>query len=407
MKLIRRLIMGGALAVVWALSLGGGTAAAMPSPAAGIMIDDPSDGIQCPGASTITDLSTLGVLSGQTITLCSGEYTGPLSIHNVSGVKLVGKADKTLGRPRIIPTANASGALISVTDSTNVSISGLTLDGAQRGFTVVRWSATASTITGIHVVRSSVTISKNYIVHMRRPTPDTTMVGEGILADDATPSKLSVTIIGNTVFDFQATGIHIDSSSAHYVPVVTKNLVDTITTDGNARMGIYVQATVGGSVTGNTITGNYSYRSIASCCVALEASEVQKLKIATNKISGMQIGIYLPVSHLVQDLTDTTVSGNTITDTQTGILLQAFFSSSPVEMARVKVTGNKITNHYLIGLGTGVQVQMVSAPTLTGNVITGNTLLGYPAGGEILSDDTNPADVLIGKNKVGDPIPGL
>ncbi len=49
-----------------------------------IFIDDSRDGVQCPGARDLVDLSTLNpfpIANGQTLTLCSGEYTGTLFIE--------------------------------------------------------------------------------------------------------------------------------------------------------------------------------------------------------------------------------------------------------------------------------------------------------------------------------------
>lgn len=119
------------------------------------------------------------VKDGQTITFCSGEYSGTLGIDGAHNVTITGVVDPMLGPPRIIP-ASLAGSLgsvlpdiVSVKNSNNVTISNLSLDGAPKGSTTADWNPALTDVNGIHVVNSSVTITDNAISRIHPQTPKT------------------------------------------------------------------------------------------------------------------------------------------------------------------------------------------------------------------------------------------
>lgn len=403
MRHSRRLSVGGLLIFVWMLAWGGGVAEAGPAQAAGFTIDDPSDGVQCPGATALTDLSTLSILNGESITLCSGDYTGPLSIIGVTNVKITGKADKVLGQPHIAPPADASGALVTIRNSKDVTISGLTIDGAQRYTNLIQWSTATINIEGVLIVDSSVTLSKNIITHMRSSVPGR-QVGDGIDVLGTTTNPQTVTITGNTLFDFQGTGIYVSSSPTPYKVSITRNLLVTNTDNDSDLTGMKVLDTVGGLISGNTITGSYNYGATSSCCLGINAEDTQGLKISGNKIAAMQYGILLSARHVVQDSINNVISGNTIQEAGTGILAETISDSSSTavpQLTGTRITGNKLLYHGFDTAGLGIDVERVGVGggQLVGNVISANTLTGYVKDFDLRTSFPIASAVLFAKNK--------
>jgi len=124
--------------------------------------------------------------------------------HNVT---ITGKVD--LGPPRIIP-ASLAGSLgsvlpdiVSVKNSTNVTISNLSLDGAPKGSTTANWNPALTDVNGIHVVNSSVTITDNAISRIHPQTPKT-QGGTGILVEGTASGVQTINITDNTIYTARA-----------------------------------------------------------------------------------------------------------------------------------------------------------------------------------------------------------
>lgn len=397
-------VLSAAAAALAALALAAPGPAAAAGPA--ITLDDSRDGTQCPGALDVTDLSTLAPLaSGQTLTLCSGEYTGQLTITSVSAVKVMGKADPAHGRPRIVPKPDMQGALIAVNNSAGVSISGITFDGASSADpATILWHDGASDISAIHIFNASVTITGNVIQRMRPPTA--LKAGNGILAEGATTAPRTITIASNSIFDFRLAGIDIEGDG-DYTPTITKNLIAAQNVQGSDITAIQLVNIQRGSVSGNTIRGSWNYASNAGSSAAIIARESSNLKISTNQISLIGEGIHLSAG----TMSGNTISGNTLTDVQHGITLLTggFALVAMPGSSNNKVTGNKLTNHAgttsVLGMGTtfaGIDVKL-DAPLGAGNAVTGNSVLGF-FDNAIFVNDT--AHIAASGNKTGLAMPG-
>lgn len=378
-----------------------------------IFIDDSRDGVQCPGARDLVDLSTLNpfpIENGQTLTFCSGEYTGTLFIEGVRNVTITGKADPTLGPPRIIPirSPNSLGTvlpdLISVKNSTNVTISNLSLDGAPKGSTTTNWNPAVVDANGIHVVNSSVSISDNTISRIRPQTPNM-QGGSAIRVDGAAQGAQQITITNNTLFDFNESGIRVESTQARYQPTITGNVIWNAF-NATSTAGVHLDFVATGTVSGNTISATWNYVDFPNCAlcgIGIELGETQHVKVSSNDISNVEEGILVGTIGS-RDVIDNTINGNTLIGVQTGIEL---FTGGPVTVADNDISGNKVIKYDQRTAGTGVRIfSFDPEESIRNNTVSGNTVLGFGSDEGVTTFDTNPAHFKVKGNKVGFATPG-
>jgi hypothetical protein len=377
-------------------------------PASTIFIDDSRDGVQCPGAQDVVDLFTLSpfpIADGQTLVFCSGEYNGTLFIAGVRNVTITGKVDPVLGPPRIIPK-RAPGTLgtvfpdlISVQDSSNVTISDLSLDGAPRGSTTTNWNPAVTVMNGIHVVNSSVTISDDAISRIHPQTPNTEG-GTGILVDGSGQGAQQITIADNTIYDFNESGITVDGVTARYQPTVTGNVIWTAF-DGTTTTGVDLSNVATGTVSGNSIASTWNYVALPNCTICgtgVELGQTQHVKVSNNDISYVSEGI-LVGSNGSSDVVDNAISGNTILGVQRGIEL---FTGGPIRVTDNAISSNRLTKFDQQTSGVGINVfSFDHRESISNNTISGNTVLGYGSPDvAVKSFDIDAAHFKIKGNKV-------
>lgn len=436
MKSTGRFVMRALLASIWIAMLQGSASAAAPAKAAKtIFIDDSRDGVQCPGALDEANLyleSPFPVQSGQTITFCSGEYYGTLFIDGLTNVKVTGKADPILGMPRIIPAKDPGSLgtvfpdLISITDSSNITVSGLILDGGFKGQTDTNWNTAVHTMSGIHVTNSSVTVSNNIISRIRPSS--TAPEGTSILADGDPASLKKLKILHNIISDFNWTAIKIDG--AFYQPAITRNmLLFTRTPSSSGSTGISLTGMTSGTVSANALSTIQTYLS-GSGSLGIDLGKTQNMKVSANKIDGISTGIGVGNTNGVMAhntisgntivgadigieagtvsgvLVHNTISRNTILNTRLGIQL---LTLSPIEpsISNTVISGNKIMNYVQAETANGIFVSNFAATGVKGfasTLIFGNTILGYGAN-TIVLHNLNEGGVKIGRNKTGYSVP--
>ena len=397
----------GPLGVAALLVLQSGMAALASTPPT-IFIDDSRDGVQCPGALDVVDLFTMNpfpVQDGQTITFCSGEYNGTLGIDGAHNVTITGMVDPMLGPPRIIP-ARLAGSLgsvlpdiVSVKNSTNVTIRNLSLDGAPKGSTTANWNPALTDVNGIHVVNSSVTITDNAISRIHPQTPKT-QGGTGILVEGTASAVQAINITDNTIYDFNGAGVVVKGFAARFHPIITGNFIWSVF-DGTMMAGVQLTDVSTGTVSGNSIAATFNYVDLPNCLlcgIGVELEQTQHVKVTNNDISYVFEGILVGTIGS-RDVIDNTVTGNTILGAQQGIEL---FTGGAIQVADNQINNNKVIK-YDQQPSQGISMfSFDPAETIRNNTISGNTVLGYgPPDAAITTFDPDPAHFKIKSNKFG------
>src|SRR5262245_25303390 len=114
-------------ALVLGLTLGSSVA---PVGAAGlnVVVDDD---LSCTGANFTNLQDAINFVGSNpgTITVCPGVYLGEFQVVNANNLKLIGKKGAVIG-PSFATHPLFTGVLLTVDSSTNVTVQGLTFDGA-------------------------------------------------------------------------------------------------------------------------------------------------------------------------------------------------------------------------------------------------------------------------------------
>lgn len=187
----------GVIALVAAvIALGGGQALAVT-----LVVDDDSAECPSPFSTTIQDaVNAAG--DGDTIEVCAGTYEEQVVIDGFTGLTLVAAST-----PTVQPPVNAKGAIIWVKNSTDVTIDGFKVDGAEHFASGCR--SGDDRMFGIYYLNSSGTIKNNEVTRIRHTPIDGCQEGLGIYAKDDNNDGVTsqVEIANNTVTDYQKNGI--------------------------------------------------------------------------------------------------------------------------------------------------------------------------------------------------------
>ena len=271
------------------------------------------------------------VAENGTVDVLAGTYEEQLSIQT-DGITLQGHAGTVIKSPLTLvtqfSTSTAQKPIIYV-HGDDVTIDGITVDGAGRGNGNYRFS-------GVAFHNASGTLSNSLITAIRDSTLSGSQHGIGIYAYNTDGVGRVVNIFNNTIVDFQKNAMALDGMGL------------TVNVDGNtvtgagltlvtAQNGIQISRGATGTVSNNTISDIW-YR--------------------TDEGDGSHAaGILLYLSGgSVQ------VSNNTVTNTQDGVL-----SANSIFTATDNTFGNSME-----GVETGILAYDGSGFTATGNSIISN-----------------------------------
>jgi hypothetical protein len=353
-------------------------------------VDDPTDGLTCPTAaySTIQDAINAAPTTGATITVCAPSSTSggsvdafseAITINGYQKLKLVAK-----GLVVVIPpgTPSYSGAMLSITNSTGITVSGFTFDGAEL------FDDTGN-IRGIEVINSSATISSNRILRIRESVLDFQPIGESIYVEN-TGAPLKVSITKNTIYDYQTSGVHIFGD---VIPTISGNRFDASGAACNNPTAIWLVNTVnGGSVSKNTITHDWNAQN-HHCSTGVALHETVGIKVMGNKIYQAKVGIRLYADSSYQGGSlNNVISGNIIENADTGINLNVTIVMNYAVISGNTVSNNTIKDRSMTG-SYGILIQYfpngVYSGTLEGNKITRNKIMGYVSA-PLVDDGSGP-----------------
>lgn len=426
MKYLRRMISGGLLGMALALAM-----TAAPAQAAGTVLyvdDNPANNgsTVCPATPHTTLPAALAALGGTktnvTIYVCFGAYnswTNAVTFDGFTNLKVIGK-----GGPILFDTGILTGAFITVTNSTKVTVSGLVLDGTGN---------LAGQAIGILFGNSSGTIKGNAIMgwHQDYGTPSS-VVDVGILVY-TTSAAQKVVVDRNTVIDAQNYGIMVSGPGKVQI---TRNRVayqsdldiPSVYAPGPAiQAGIVLFETGSGvKVTGNVVDRNSGETPLCVSGCTTATADVSRgilvmqssgAVIKGNTVNFMRWGISVeswcndPSATLTQTLANSnTISGNKLNSNGAGVLILAnnYYGTPCVAHADGNtLTGNKI-NRYSSGSSAGVYLKAILPATAAGNVVKSNKFTGYYALAMAIGPDgSGVTGLVIQSNKItGAPLTG-
>lgn len=252
-------------------------------------------------------------------------------------------------------TSTTNKPVIYVHGADNVTISGLTVDGDNKGSANYRF-------IGIGYYNAGGTISNNTIMNVMDTTFSGNQAGNGIYVfnDDATAR--TVNIEGNTITNYQKSGIVANGAG------LTANIIDNIVTGQGptgviAQNGIQIGFEATGVVANNTVTGNYYTGSSATSAGVLLYDTTGTVLVYENTLTGNQIGISLagPDSG-VPTPSNLNAWDNEISGGQYGVNIQSYYQGGNAN--------GTITDNHIFDNEVGIYTDN------PGSVITGNTISG-------------------------------
>ncbi len=321
----------------------------------------------------ITQFATIGaalsaVPPGATVYVCPGTYAEQLTI--TKSVSLIGASDSNSSAPTIVPPAgglvqnptSASGngasyaAQIAVTGAGTVTISNLTVDGTNNNI-----GGCGPALVGILFQNTSGTIQNNQVVNQALASNlNGCQSGDAIYTQVSNGNTYGIKITGNQVENFQKNGITVNGTGQSGT-ISGNTVTGQGLTSGAAENGIQV----GFGATGK-ITGNY-------------VADVDYADPANAAATGI----------LVYDSLSSTVSGNVVTNTQSGIFV---YADAATASDNPTITKNTIVSTHTYD---GIDVCGSSGGSITGNVINGSDESAVHVDGEC----SFPSDAMVNSNK--------
>jgi nitrous oxidase accessory protein NosD len=329
----------------------------------------------CPGthevfstlAITTSNLSIRGK-PGAVVTVPEG-WTW--SVITVSGANRV-----TLRSLTIRPGAGYDGDLIVFHHSSNVTVQKLVIDGGG-----VLGDDNGSTALALMLTGGK--LSNNTILGWHSP-----MFQSGSTAIDVAGDTIqSVRITGNTITDFEGTGIQVAD-----VPNVTVsgNRLTSLTANPRpvAQNGITLNGVAGGLVSGNRLAGG-GFPVTDPNNRGMDLLNSTRLKVTGNLITQWTRGID---AGGCDGITDSSITGNTVRETMIGIAITAVGGCQAAETVdRNRITGNHLSDTLEFGL-EGILIEVGSSGGFIGTardeVIQDNAIDGFGRGLAGRVDDT-------------------
>jgi Periplasmic copper-binding protein (NosD) len=319
---------------------------ALPLPVIGgdkpqLAVDD--DKVECPNAtfSKIQD-AVDAATPGAVIRVCKGNYAEqvairkPLTIAADSGAVLMPGTMKQNSTSLLDGSPFATAILVA--DTTDVTIEGLIVDGANNGVTQC-----SPRLFGIAFQNASGQISHVAIRNFKLGTGlGGCQSGTGIFVQSGGGGISNVEIEKSTIHDFQKNGITADEMGTQVS--VHGNVVTGIgPTSGAAQNGIQIGFGAGGAISGNTVTNNFwsPCTAIDTCQAAatnILVTQSDGVEVTDNRVGISQVGIFV---HGNQGL----VAGNET------------FASSVFDGIRIEGDGNRVRHDQVFnGAESGIFV---------------------------------------------------
>jgi Right handed beta helix region len=306
-----------------------------------LVVDD--DKVECPNAgfSKIQD-AVDAATAGAVIRVCKGNYAEQVAIHKPLTIAADSGAVLMPGTMKQNTTSLLDGsplaAAILVAGTTDVSIQGLVVDGANNGV-----AQCSPRLFGIAFQNASGQISQVAIRNFKLGTSlGGCQSGTGIFVQSGGGGISNVEIEKSTIHDFQKNGITADEEGTQVS--VHGNVVTGIgATTGAAQNGIQIGFGAGGTISSNTVTNNFW-----SPCTAVDACQA----VATNILVTQSDGVEVTENRAGSSQIAIFVHGNQglVTGNET-------FATSVFEGIRIEGDGNGLRHNLVFnGVEAGIFV---------------------------------------------------
>jgi Right handed beta helix region len=304
-----------------------------------LVVDD--DKVQCPNAafSRIQD-AVDAATPGAVIRVCPGKYVEQVAIHKPLTIAADSGAVLMPGTMKQNTTslfdAAPLAAAILVADTTDVTIEGLIVDGANNGV-----AQCSPRLFGIAFQNASGEISHVAIRNFRLGTGlGGCQSGTGIFVQSGGGGVSNVEIEKSTIHDFQKNGITADEVGTQVS--VHGNIVTGIgPTAGAAQNGIQIGFGAGGAISSNTVTNN-----LWSPCTAVDTCQA----VATNILVTQSDGVEVTDNRTGISQVAIFVHGN-----QGLVARNETFASSVFDEIRIEGDGNRVRhNRVFNGAESGI-----------------------------------------------------
>jgi hypothetical protein len=326
----------------------------MSSNGARLVVDD--DKVECPNAGFTHIQDAIDAASpGDHIRICKGTYVEQLTIRKALDIDADSGAVLMPSAMKPNTTSLFSGAPIAtailVADATDVSISGLTVDGVNNGI-----SECAPDLEGITFQNASGNIVRAAIRNFKLATGlGGCQSGTGLFVQSGGGKISKVEIEDCTIHDFQKNGI--TANEIGTTAFIRRNVVTGIgPTAAIAQNGIQIGFGAGGAIAKNVVTNNvYSACSAVTMCAAVATNilvtQSDGVEVSGNKAGISQVAIF--------------VNGNGAEVERNETFAANVFDGIRVEGNQAEVRRNRVFN----GAEAGIFV-MGNNNVLEDNVIT-------------------------------------
>jgi Periplasmic copper-binding protein (NosD) len=336
-----------------------------------LVVDD--DKVECPNAGFTHIQDAIDAASpGDHIRICKGTYVEQLTIRKAldidadSGVVLMPNAMKQ-NTTSLFDGAGIATAIL-VADTTDVSISGLTVDGINNGI-----SECAPDLEGVTFQNASGSIERAAIRNFKLGAGlGGCQSGTGLFVQSGGGGISRVAIEDCTIHDFQKNGI--TANEIGTTAFVRRNVVTGIgPTAAIAQNGIQIGFGAGGAITRNNVTN-----SVFSTCTAVTTCTAVATNILVEQSDGVEVsGNRAGISQVA-----IFVNGNRAEVERNETFATSVFDGIRVEGNNTEVRRNRVFNGAESGIFT----------TGNNNVLEDNVITEAAIG--ILKDTGSMGDLI-------------